>query len=249
MEKSTVLLRAIRKVTGQIATLKTVEIDRQIWRITTYQNRNRRADISAEARSRVGKPGTVIDEWLEAHRGQLWELKLQVVRGPTHFCKFYLLELNQVFIVSIRRKSSNASSRGKKNWTILKYSRIFFFLTRPALERNCFTRAQPTGVLSEPNWSGWRESTLAWKILWTEEPGRLHPWGHKESDMTERLHFHFSLLCIGEGNGNPLECSCLENPRDGVAQSWTRLKWLSSSNLSGWREMANSSSQWPSRPT
>ena len=55
--------------------------------------------------------------------------------------------------------------------------------------------------------------------------------------MTERLHFHFSLSCIGEGNGNPLQCSCLENPRDGVAwcsavygvaQSWTRLKWLSS---------------------
>ena len=55
--------------------------------------------------------------------------------------------------------------------------------------------------------------------------------------MTERLHFHFSLSCIGEGNGNPLQCSCLENPRDGgawwaavygVAQSWTRLKQLSS---------------------
>ena len=54
------------------------------------------------------------------------------------------------------------------------------------------------------------------------------PWGLKESDMTERLHFHFSLSCIGEGNGNPLQCSCLENPRDrgaswaavyGVAQS------------------------------
>ena len=58
-------------------------------------------------------------------------------------------------------------------------------------------------------------STLAWKILWTEEPGRLHPWGCKESDMTERLHFHFSLLCTGEGNSNPLQCSSLENPRDG----------------------------------
>ena len=57
------------------------------------------------------------------------------------------------------------------------------------------------------------------------------PWGHEESDMTERLHFHFSLLCIGEGNGNPLQCSCLENPRDGVAQSRTRLKWLSSSSM------------------
>ena len=66
------------------------------------------------------------------------------------------------------------------------------------------------------------------------------PWGHKESDTTERLPFHFSLSCIGEGNGNPLQCSCLENPRDsgvwwaavyvyGVAQSWTWLKRLSSS--------------------
>ena len=43
------------------------------------------------------------------------------------------------------------------------------------------------------------------------------PWSHEESDTTERLHFHFSLSCIGEGNGNPLQCSCLENPRDGGA--------------------------------
>ena len=57
--------------------------------------------------------------------------------------------------------------------------------------------------------------------------------------MTERLHFHFSRLCIGQGNGNPLQCSCLENHRDrgawwaavyGVTQTWTRLKWLSSSS-------------------
>ena len=65
------------------------------------------------------------------------------------------------------------------------------------------------------------------------------PWGCEESDSTERLHFHFSLSCIGEGNSNPLQSSCLENPRDGgawwaaicgVAQSWTRLKRLSSSS-------------------
>ena len=80
-------------------------------------------------------------------------------------------------------------------------------------------------------------------------PGKSHgrrslvgcsPWGREESDTTERLHFHFSLSCIGEGNGNPLQCSCLENPRDGeawlaavygVAQSQTRLKRLSSSSL------------------
>ena len=50
------------------------------------------------------------------------------------------------------------------------------------------------------------------------------PWGHKESDTTKRLPFHFSLSCIGEGNGNPLQCSCLENPIYGVTQSRTRLK-------------------------
>ena len=80
-------------------------------------------------------------------------------------------------------------------------------------------------------------STPAWKIPWTEEPGRLQSMGSLESDTTERLHFPFSLSCTAEGNGNPLQCSCLENPRDGeawwaavygVAQSWTRLKWLSS---------------------
>ena len=79
-------------------------------------------------------------------------------------------------------------------------------------------------------------------------PGKSHgwrilegcsPWGRWGSDMTEWLHTHFSLSCIGEGNGNPFQCSCLENPRDGaswwaavygVAQSRTRLKWLSSSS-------------------
>ena len=81
-------------------------------------------------------------------------------------------------------------------------------------------------------------------------PGKSHgwrslegcsPWRRWGSDTTERLHFHFSLLCIGEGNGNPLQCSCLENPRDGgawwaaicvVAQNQTRLMWLSSSSSS-----------------
>ena len=81
-------------------------------------------------------------------------------------------------------------------------------------------------------------------------PGKSHgrrslvgcsPWGCSESDTTERLHFHFSPSCLGEGNGNPLQCSCLENPRDGgawwaavygITQSRTRLKRLSSSSSS-----------------
>ena len=84
-------------------------------------------------------------------------------------------------------------------------------------------------------------STLVWKIPWMEEPGRLQSMGLPRVRHTEWLHFHFSLSCIGEGNGNPLQCSCVENPRDrgawwaavyGVAQSRTRLKWLSSSSSS-----------------
>ena len=84
-------------------------------------------------------------------------------------------------------------------------------------------------------------STLAWKIPWMEEPGRLQSMGCEELDRTERLHFHFSLSCMGKGNGNPLQCSCLENPRNdgawwaavqGVAQSRTGLKQLSSSKHS-----------------
>ena len=84
-------------------------------------------------------------------------------------------------------------------------------------------------------------STLAWKIPWWRSLVGCSPWGCKESDTTERLHFHFSLSCTGEGNGNPLQCSCLENPRDwgawwaaayGVAQNQTRLKRLSSSSSS-----------------
>jgi len=86
---------------------------------------------------------------------------------------------------------------------------------------------QPTPVLLPGKSHGWRSLV------------GCSPWGRYESDTTERLPFHFSLSCIGEGNGNPLHCSCLENPRDrgawwaaiyGVAQSWTRLKRLGSSS-------------------
>ena len=93
-------------------------------------------------------------------------------------------------------------------------------------------------------WTQWRRQWHPTPVLL---PGKSHgrrglvgcsPWGREELDTTERIHFHFSLSCTGEGNGNPLQCSCLENPRDGgawwaavsgVAQSRTRLKWLSSS--------------------
>ena len=112
-----------------------------------------------------------------------------------------------------------------------------------------FNRLAMTGMRC-PNLFGQRRRWHPSPVLL---PGKSHgwrslvgcsPWGRENSDTTERHHFHFSLSCIGEGNGNPLQCSCLEKPRDGgawwaaaygVAQSRTRLKRLStsSSNLFG----------------
>ena len=76
----------------------------------------------------------------------------------------------------------------------------------PTQESNTYLRQwHPTPVLLPGKSHGWRSLV------------GCSPWGCKESDTTGRLHFHFSLSCIGEGNGTPLQCSCLENPRDGGA--------------------------------
>ena len=106
-------------------------------------------------------------------------------------------------------------------------------------------------------------SLRAWQLTQVFLPGESHgqrspagysPWGHEESDTTERLPFHFSLSRIGEGNGNPLQCACLENPRDGgawwaaiygVTRSRTRLKRLSSSSsivhgvVKSWKQLSD----------
>ena len=85
-------------------------------------------------------------------------------------------------------------------------------------------------------------STLAWKIPWTEEPGRLQSMGSLRVGHDWATSLSLFTSCIGEGNGNPLQCSCLENPRNegvwwttlyGVTQSQTRLKWLSISIFLG----------------
>ena len=121
-----------------------------------------------------------------------------------------------------RRQGSRLSlwkRNAKKKKIHLQYSNVF-------IRRRQW---HPTPVLLPGKSHGWRSLE------------GCSPWGGKESDTTERLHFHFSLSCIEEGNGNPLQCSCLENPRDGgagwaavsgVAQSQTRLKRLSSSSSS-----------------
>ena len=103
---------------------------------------------------------------------------------------------------------------------------IYFIYSSVYIQRRQW---HPTLVLLPEESHGWRSLV------------GCSPWGREESDKTERFYFHFSLSCIGEGNGNPLQCSCLENPKDGgawwaavygVTQSRTRLKWLSSSSSS-----------------
>ena len=121
----------------------------------------------------------------------------------------------------------------------LQFSRFNFILSRrrqwhptpvllPGKSHARRRQWHPTPVLLPGKSHGWRSLV------------GCSPWGRKESDTTERLHFHFSFSCIGEGNGNPPQCSCLENPGDGgawwaavygVAQSQTRLKRLSSSRF------------------
>ena len=102
----------------------------------------------------------------------------------------------------------------------IKFFWSFFFFFKPG-----------HGILSEKALAP-HSSTLAWKIPWTEESSRLQSMG-----SLRVMSLSLFLSCIGEGNGNPLQCSCLENPRDGgawwaaiyeVAQRQTRLKWLSS---------------------
>ena len=101
------------------------------------------------------------------------------------------------------------------------YSRVHYYTT---LIRSRWRQWQPTPVLL-PGGSHGRRSLVGY-----------NPWGCKESDTTERLHFHFSLLRIGEGNGNPLQCSCLKNPRDGGA--WWLLSMGSHRVGHDWSDLA-----------
>ena len=107
---------------------------------------------------------------------------------------------------------SNIPKRGNKSLasnsqTLLSFVTGAGHLFRKGLGSKYFGRRQwhPTPVLLPGKSHGWRSLV------------GCSPWGRRELDTTERLHFHFSLSCTGEGNGNPLQCSCLENPRDGGA--------------------------------
>ena len=137
---------------------------------------------------------------------------------------------------------------------LLEYFNKYFAVDSPPPALENHTRDSCSGHFSSccyhnwcfgyglPPWShGTHSSPLVWKIPWTEEPGGLQSMGSLSQTWLSNFTSTFLLSCIGEGNGNPPQCSCLENPRDGgawwaavygVAQSRTRLKRLSSSSSS-----------------
>ena len=142
--------------------------------------------------------------------------------------------------------STNWSSHQTPFLLLLQY--IYIFLVSCT---TVYSFPQTRSLETPPNMFGFpMTGRRQWHPTPVLLPGKSHgwrslvgcsPWGHTESDTTEQLHFHFSLSCIGEGNGNPLQCSCLEDPRDrgawwaavyGVAQSQTWLGRLSSSSSS-----------------
>ena len=155
---------------------------------------------------------------------------------------FFLQFLNILLHLFLYKKFDQIFKIKINNWSVylLKFHSIYslvrgaslqfciFLLGNIILLENDVLYWHPTPVLLPGKSHGWRSLV------------GCSPWGHEESDTTERLHFHLSLSCIGEGNGNPLQCSCLENPREGgawwaaicgVTQSQTRLKQLSSSSI------------------
>ena len=139
--------------------------------------------------------------------------------------------MNHLCGIHLRKIPSQEKTNTKqKIKTVLKFSKCFEDLVFGSSSKKWWRRQwHPTLVLLPGKSHGWRSLV------------GCSPWGREESDTTEWLHFHFSLSSFGEGNGNLLQCSCLENPRDGgawwaavygVAQSWTWLKQLSSSSSS-----------------
>ena len=146
---------------------------------------------------------------------------------------FFMVQLSQVYLTTRKTIALTIRTFVGRVMSLL-FSTLSRFVIAFLPWSNCLLISwlqSPSTVILEPKKKSVATSTFP-------------PWCREESDTTERLHFHFSLSCIGEGNGNPLQCSCLENPRDGgawwtavygVAQSRTRLKRLSSSSSNGAR--------------
>ena len=159
----------------------------------------------------------IISKWEILERKSLWHSEA----GLVFTVKPYYSPITITICNSPITYYSPINLRHGHSETMIKYDKVKHLRRR--------RQWQPIPILLPGKSRGWKNLV------------GYSPWGRKELDTTERLHFHFSLSCIGGGNGNPLQCSCLENPRDGgawwaavsgVAQSRTRLKRLSSSSSS-----------------
>ena len=126
-----------------------------------------------------------------------------------------------------------------ERWSFVRIKSIHFIIS--ILFKSVFYVMSWMAIKAMPEEILWGRYFFLFVCCYQRSLVHCSPWGCEESDTTEWLHFHSWLSCVGEGNGNPLQCSCLENPRDGgawwaavygVAQGWTRLKWLSSSSSS-----------------
>ena len=173
----------------------------------------------------------------------LWQTEVEIVEAVGDFFYWGASKSLQMLTAAIKVKDTCTLER--KPWETQKaYLKAETSLCRqrPYSESYGLPSSHVLGSVSE---SWWRRQWHPTPVLSPEKShGRRSlvgccPWGREELDMTEWLYFHFPLSCIGEGNGNPLQCSCLENPRNGgawwaavygVAQSWTRLEQLSSSS-------------------
>ena len=189
----------------------------------------------------------------------MWELDCKESWAPKNWC-FWTVVLEKTFESPLDCKEIQpVYPKGDQSWVFI--GRIDVEAETPVLWPSDVKSwliwkdpdagkdwGQEEKGVTEDEMVGWHHRLNGHGFWWTlgvgDGQGGLAwcgSWGLKESDMTEQLHFDFSPSCIGEGNGNSLQYSCLENPRDGgawwaaiygVAQSWTRLKQLSSSSSS-----------------
>ena len=153
-----------------------------------------------------------------------------MIKGPINF----LTALESYKPSAISQKTSLSLGITPRKRPLVDLRAKHPYILKEASSKDRRRQWQPTLVCLPGKFHGWR-SLVGCSL-----------WGRQESDMTERLHFHFSLSCIGEGNGNPLQCSCQENPRDGgawwaavygVAQSLKRLK-------TGLKRLSSSIQRW-----
>ena len=190
---------------------------------------------------------------ISGHLKTVWNVKVKVTQSCPTLCDLVDYTVHGILQARILEWITFPFSRGTsqpRDWTQVSHFEGGFFTSWAISSVQSYSALCNPMACSTPGFPVHHQlleftQRRQWHPTPVLLPGKSHgwrslegysPWGRWGSDTTEWLHFPFSLSCIGERNDNPLQCSCLENPRDGgawwaavyrVAQSWTRLKWLS----------------------